>query len=113
MLMTAFVIDLNVMYRLGNSVSSYSKNLIYKSIIAPYIDYCSSIMINYSARDLDKLQNIQNRAMRLVLGVNRILMELVPYLCKSVTCQPLPSNHRPIALLGRSMSRLSNSDPVY
>ncbi|CAG5110753.1 Protein of unknown function [Cotesia congregata] len=62
---------LNVMYRLGNVISSYSKNLIYKTIIAPYIDYCSSVMINFSLADMDRIQKIQNRAMRLVLGVNK------------------------------------------
>lgn len=62
---------LNIMYRLGNAISSYSKNLIYKTIISPYIDYCSSVMINYSLGDLDKLQKVQNRAMRLVLGVSK------------------------------------------
>lgn len=62
---------LNVICRLGKSVSCYAKNLIYKTIIAPHIDYASSIMLNYDRNDIIKLQKIQNRGMRLVLEVNK------------------------------------------
>lgn len=57
--------------RLRNVVSSYVKVLIYKTIIAPHYEYCSSIMLNFSQRMMEMLQKTQNRAMRIILNVNR------------------------------------------
>lgn len=62
---------LNIMYRLDNSISSYAKNTIYKAIVSPHLDYCTSLLIDFNKQQLDTLQKVQNRAMRLVLGVNK------------------------------------------
>ncbi|XP_044582916.1 uncharacterized protein LOC123263936 [Cotesia glomerata] len=62
---------LNIIYRLNKSVSPWTKNTIYKAVIGPHFDYCASLMMNYNQRQLNVLQKIQNRAMRIVLGVNR------------------------------------------
>lgn len=40
--------ELNIFYRLNNSVSSYTKSIIYKSIISPDFEYCSTLMLNYN-----------------------------------------------------------------
>lgn len=62
---------INVISRLGNSVTPYTKCTIYKSITAPHYDYCSTVMINYTQNHIDILQKLQNRAMRIILGVNK------------------------------------------
>ncbi|CAD6230297.1 GSCOCG00006743001-RA-CDS [Cotesia congregata] len=56
---------------LRDTVSCYTKNIIYRSAIAPHLDYCSSLMLNFNENKLDELQKVQNRAMRLILGVNK------------------------------------------
>lgn len=62
---------INVLYRLNHNVSNYTKCILYKSIVLPHFDYCSSVMINYSQNKLDIFQKLQNRAMRVILGVNK------------------------------------------
>lgn len=62
---------LNIIYRLDNSISCYAKNVVYKAVIAPHFDYCSSIMLSYTQELLDRMQKVQNKGMRLVLGVNK------------------------------------------
>lgn len=57
---------LNLVYRLNKSVSIWTKNTIYKAVIGPHFDYCASLMMNYSKRQLAVLQKIQNRAMRII-----------------------------------------------
>lgn len=61
----------NFLYRLNKYVSSYSLVTIYKSIIAPHFEYCSTIMLNFSENDMDIMQRAQNRAMRAILQCNR------------------------------------------
>lgn len=39
---------LNVIYRLNNSVSCWTKNTIYKAVIGPHFDYCANLMLNYN-----------------------------------------------------------------
>lgn len=59
------------LYRIGNSLSMFTKILIYKAIIAPHIDFCSSILFNLNQNQIQQLQKIQNRAMRIILKCNR------------------------------------------
>ena len=44
---------------------------IYKSMLLPYFDYADVIFNKANATDLDKLQRLQNRCLRLCLGHNR------------------------------------------
>ena len=44
--------------------------LVYKTIIQPHFDYCSIIWMNGNSTDLQRLQILQNRALRVVLGVD-------------------------------------------
>lgn len=62
---------INVLFRLNHTVSNYTKSIIYKTIVAPHFEYCGTIMVNYSQNRLDVLQKLQNRAMRVILEVNR------------------------------------------
>ena len=44
---------------------------VYKGIVAPHYDLCSTIMLNYSEVCIYVLQRTQNRAMRTILMLNR------------------------------------------
>ena len=48
-----------------------SANLIACSIVASRLDYCNSILTGISSYNLNRLQCVQNRAARIVLGVGR------------------------------------------
>lgn len=41
--------------------------LLYKSIISPHFEYCPSILFMCDGNEFDKLQKLQNRAMRIIL----------------------------------------------
>ena len=45
--------------------------LIYKSMILPYFDYADVIYSKSRSGDLDKLQRLQNRCLRICLGYDR------------------------------------------
>lgn len=57
--------------RLSKKLSSESILTIYKTIIAPHVDYCSTMLFMNSDNELKKIQMLQNRAMRLILKCNR------------------------------------------
>ena len=44
---------------------------LYKSLITPLFDYCSVVYDCLSARDTDRLQKIQNCALRIILKMDR------------------------------------------
>lgn len=44
---------------------------IYKTIVAPHFEYCASILFLCNKQATQKLQKIQNRAMRVILRCNR------------------------------------------
>ena len=48
-----------------------SANLIASSIIASKLDYCNSLFSGLSSHNIHRLQMVQNRAARIVLGVGR------------------------------------------
>lgn len=62
---------INLMYRLSKFISDYTTVLIYKSMIAPYFDYCSTLLLNINDECMKMLQKCQNRAMRIILRVDR------------------------------------------
>lgn len=71
-----YVIDkvnkkINFFRRLSNNLSMYSRVTVYKSIIAPHFDYCPTILFYLNETEKNRLQKIQNRAMRVILKVNR------------------------------------------
>ena len=45
--------------------------LIYKSMLLPYFDYADVIYHKSNSRDLDKLQRLQNRCLRICMGYDR------------------------------------------
>jgi predicted ester cyclase len=62
-----------VMYlgRLRNKLSMSTKKLIYNCIVAPHLDYCATVLWRTSEENLDKLQVLQNYAMRSILNCRR------------------------------------------
>lgn len=61
----------NFLYRINRYVSMYTRVTIYKTIVAPHFDYCNTIMVNFSKFNIQRLQKIQNRAMRAILRCDR------------------------------------------
>ena len=57
--------------RIGNYITPYVREIIYKSIIAPHFEYCATIIVGMGETQLDKLQVAQNRAMRVILQCKR------------------------------------------
>ena len=57
----------NILARIQNKLNYINKIQIYKSIIAPYIEFCSSILFMCNDTDIERIQKIQNRAMRIIL----------------------------------------------
>lgn len=57
--------------RISRKLAIETKIIIYKTIIAPHLDYCSTILYLMNDEQMNKLQKIQNRAMRIILKMNR------------------------------------------
>jgi hypothetical protein len=53
--------------RISRKLMSRTKIMIYKSIIQPHIDYCSSIILMANEGEMRSLQLLQNRAMRIII----------------------------------------------
>lgn len=57
--------------RISKKLDIETKITIYKTIISPHLDYCSTILYLANETQLTKLQKIQNKAMRIILRLNR------------------------------------------
>jgi hypothetical protein len=57
----------NFLGRISRKLTSVTKVMIYKSIILPHLDYCSSIIFMANKQDINKLQLLQNRGLRIIL----------------------------------------------
>lgn len=57
--------------RIAKNMTTSAKINVYKSIIAPHFDYCSSLLFVADGEDSNMFQKLQNRAMRVVLGCNK------------------------------------------
>lgn len=62
---------INFLGRIKRKVSISTRIKIYMSIIAPHIEYCSSILFLCNKGEIAKLQKLQNRGMRIILGMSR------------------------------------------
>jgi hypothetical protein len=58
---------INFNRRLSSKLSKYSNITLYKAIILPHLDYCSSILFLANNSELNYLQKLQNRMMRTIL----------------------------------------------
>lgn len=61
-----------VLSRLSRNLTIGARITIYKSIIAPHFDYCSSLLFLSNESAFDRLQKLQNRAMRAVLRCKKL-----------------------------------------
>ena len=59
-----------VLSRVRKYLSTRSALLIYKTMVLPFFDYADVIYNNANVKDLDRLQRLQNRALKLCLGLN-------------------------------------------
>lgn len=55
------------MSRVCQNLDKWTKLTVYRTIIAPHFDYCSSMLFLCDVEDIQKLQILQNRAMRFIL----------------------------------------------
>jgi hypothetical protein len=53
--------------RMQQKLTKIAKITIYNSIISPHLDFCSSILFLSNEENWNRLQVIQNRAMRIIL----------------------------------------------
>jgi len=63
---------LRALSHIRHFLSISSANLIASSIISSRLDYCNSLLLGVSSHNIHRLQMVQNRAARLVLGVGRM-----------------------------------------
>lgn len=61
----------NLLGRIGSNLSSWTKLLVYKTIVQPHLKFCSSILYLLNNTELNILQKIQNKALRIILGCSR------------------------------------------
>ena len=57
--------------RMRNKLDKESKKILYKSLVVPSIDYCSTILFMCNEQELRTLQVLQNKVPRAVLKKNR------------------------------------------
>lgn len=57
--------------RISSKLNVWSKILVYKCIIAPHFEYCSTVLFLATEGDIQRLQKLQNRVMRIILRCHR------------------------------------------
>lgn len=61
----------NLLRRIGKDLTPWARSTIYKTIILPHLNFCSTILFLLNNSELDILQKKQNIAMRFILGCDR------------------------------------------
>lgn len=61
---------LGVLRRVGVNLTPYMRCVVYKVIVAPLFEYCSTVLLSVSETNLQYLQKLQNRGMRIILRCN-------------------------------------------
>lgn len=62
---------LGVIYRINQLLDVETKIMLYKSIVASHFEYCPTVLFLANRRQKRRMQRIQNKAMRLILGCTR------------------------------------------
>ncbi len=57
----------HMLKNISRKLNANNLDMLYKSLISPHIDYCSSVLFLFNDSQMEKLQKIQNRMMRLIL----------------------------------------------
>lgn len=58
--------------KINKFLSFDNKVMLYKTLVAPHFEYCASILFLASKRQMTRMQTVQNRTMRLILGCDRM-----------------------------------------
>lgn len=61
---------LGVFRRISVNLTPYMRCVVYKAIIAPLFEYCSSVLLSISDTIMQYLQKLQNKGMRIILRCN-------------------------------------------
>ena len=61
---------ISILRRLGTTLPSHTRLSMYKALILPYFDYCSTVWASISKGMSDKLQCLQNRSARVIKQAN-------------------------------------------
>lgn len=74
-----------LLHRIKKNMKVENRICIYKTIIAPHFEYCPTILFLLNESQFERLQKIQNRAMRAVMNVNkrtsiRLMLETLEWL---------------------------------
>ena len=59
--------NMNFLSRISASLSQWSKITIFNSLILPHIVYSAAILYAANKNEINRLQKLQNRAMRIIL----------------------------------------------
>jgi hypothetical protein len=62
---------LGYLSRVGKCMSTWTRKLIYMTIVEPHFLYCNTIFYNLKQYDIMRLQKLNNRAMRIILKERR------------------------------------------
>lgn len=54
--------------RISRKLTFHTKKIVYNAIVTPHLNYCSTILISCNNEQIDSLQKLQNRAMRIILN---------------------------------------------
>ena len=63
--------SLSHMARCCNNLSMWAKLVIFNTLVLPHFNYCVTIMYMFGQNETNRLQKLQNRAMRIILGCDR------------------------------------------
>lgn len=63
---------INVLKRVSNRLTFHTKKIVYNTLVSPNFDFCSTIYLNGTKEQIDQLQKLQNRAMRIILKCDRL-----------------------------------------
>ncbi len=57
--------------RISRNLTYKARVSVYKSIIAPHFDYCASLLLTANKSEMERMQKLQNKAMRIILRCRR------------------------------------------
>ena len=67
----------NLICRLNNKLNCEQKINLYKTLIEPFINYCSTILFLSSDVDIERIQKLQNKVMRNILKMNKFTSQSI------------------------------------
>lgn len=70
-LIKTIAFKINYLRRCSRCLTMWSKHVIYNTLILPHFNYCSTILYLLNQNEIQRLQKMQNRAMRIILCCSR------------------------------------------